>query len=63
MSYKETKRRKIARQVMLQAWKTYRRNLTISFSLALKASWSIVRILTTFSHNKVELALKIDNKS
>jgi hypothetical protein len=52
MSMIEAKRRKVAREVMRKAWKTYRRCL-LSWATCLKICWSTVRFLSSVNYSKV----------
>lgn len=53
MSIKEIHRRKILGYVMRKAWNIFRRTPSISFSIALKASWRIIRGSSTFFFSKI----------
>lgn len=52
MTAKENQRRKIARAVMFEAWRTYRRCL-LSFGTCLRICWRTVRCQLTIYHSKV----------
>lgn len=54
MSKKEIKRRLILSNVMKKAWILFKRNSSLTFSLALKLSWQLIKCKLSPSFSKVK---------